>query len=163
MPQLDISVFPTQIFWLVITFLPLFLIVWRIIVPRISDTLEARQKRINDNLEKATRSKEEAEVANKAYEAYIAEAQIDASRIISDSKVLLANEIEKQEAETSSRLDSIIEKSDTRIQKTIKESLKGIDAVAIEVTKATAELLLSEKIDKKVLNKAVENAIKQRV
>ena len=64
--QLDVTFFPTQIFWLVITFVPLYLIIWKIVVPRITDTLEARQKRIDDNLERANTYKDEAEAANRA-------------------------------------------------------------------------------------------------
>ena len=57
MPQLDYVMFPTQIFWLLVTFVPLFFIMWRIVCPRISNTLEARQKRIDDNLERAANFK----------------------------------------------------------------------------------------------------------
>ena len=69
MPQLEqISTFPSQIFWLVITFAALFFVMWRIAVPRIADVLEARQKRIDDNLDKAETAKKEAEAAIEAYE-----------------------------------------------------------------------------------------------
>ncbi|MFQ5764023.1 MAG: F0F1 ATP synthase subunit B', partial [Rhodospirillales bacterium] len=61
MPQLDVNTYLPQIVWLVITFTVLFLIMWRVAVPRIADVLEARQKRIDDNLDKAAESKKEAE------------------------------------------------------------------------------------------------------
>ena len=45
MPQLEqIATYPSQVFWLVVTFVALFLIMWRVAVPRISDALEARQQ-----------------------------------------------------------------------------------------------------------------------
>ena len=53
MPQLDVSTFLPQVVWLVITFTALFLLMWRVAVPRIADVLEARQRRIEDNLDKA--------------------------------------------------------------------------------------------------------------
>ena len=53
MPQLDVTTFSSQIFWLVVSFVALFLIMLRVRVPKISDALEARQKRIDDNLARA--------------------------------------------------------------------------------------------------------------
>ena len=54
MPQLDVSTFLPQIFWLVVTFAALYLIMWKVAVPGVANVLEARQKRIGDNLDKAT-------------------------------------------------------------------------------------------------------------
>ena len=75
MPQLDISTFSTQIVWLVITFSALFIIMWRVAVPRISDSLEQRQNRMDDSLNKAAEFKKEAEAAIEAYEKSLAEAR----------------------------------------------------------------------------------------
>ena len=68
MPQLDVNTFLPQVVWLVITFTALFLLMWRVAVPRIADLLEARQRRIEDNLDKAQESKKEAEETLAAYE-----------------------------------------------------------------------------------------------
>jgi F-type H+-transporting ATPase subunit b len=57
MPQLDFSTYLPQVFWLVVTFIALFLIMWKIAVPRIANSLEARQKRIEDYLDRAADAK----------------------------------------------------------------------------------------------------------
>ena len=89
MPQLDISTFSTQIVWLVITFAALFIIMWRVAVPRISDALEQRQKRMDDNLNKAAGFKKEAEAAIEAYEHSLAEAREAAHSAIADANAKL--------------------------------------------------------------------------
>ena len=43
MPQLDFSTYTSQVFWLIVTFSILFLLVWRVIAPKVTDALEARQ------------------------------------------------------------------------------------------------------------------------
>ena len=86
MPQLEqIATYPSQVFWLVVTFMVLFVIMWRIAVPRISDALEARQQRIDDNLERAAEIKKEAEAAIEAYEQSLAEARSEAQSAIAEA------------------------------------------------------------------------------
>ena len=53
MPQLDISVFPTQLFWLALIFVALYLILWKVALPRVTEVRESRQVRIESDLEKA--------------------------------------------------------------------------------------------------------------
>jgi F-type H+-transporting ATPase subunit b len=72
MPQLDISTYAPQIIWLVITFVILFLVMWKVIVPRISDALEVRQRRIEYNLARAAELQKEAEAVLEAYDASLA-------------------------------------------------------------------------------------------
>ena len=93
MPQLDISTFSSQIFWLIASFTALFLIVWRIGVPKISHVLETRQKRIDDNLLRAEEFKREAEAALEAYEASLDEARSEAQAILHEANASLAEEL----------------------------------------------------------------------
>ena len=61
MPQLDISTYPPQLVWLLITFLALYLVVWKVALPRIVDVREARQRRVEDDLGKAEALRSEAQ------------------------------------------------------------------------------------------------------
>ena len=61
MPQLDPSTFATQLFWLFLTFTALFLIAWKVALPRMTEVLNTRQERIEGDLEKAETLKAEAE------------------------------------------------------------------------------------------------------
>ena len=91
MPQLEqIATYPSQVFWLVVSFAALFVIMWRVAVPRISDALEARQRRIDDNLERAQEIRAEAEAAMEAYEKSLAQARADAQSRIAQANQELA-------------------------------------------------------------------------
>ena len=81
MPQLDPSLIPTQLFWLFITFLALFLVAWKVALPRITEVLDARQTRIDGDLEKAEALKAEAEDVMAAYEKTLATASSQAQDI----------------------------------------------------------------------------------
>src|SRR3546814_6905695 len=62
LPQLDADTYPTQIFWLVVTFVILYLIMSKVALPRIAEVLEERQERVADDIETAERLRSEAAV-----------------------------------------------------------------------------------------------------
>ena len=53
MPQLDFHTFPTQIFWLVVSFVLLYLLMRVVALPRIEKIVEERRRRLDEDLEKA--------------------------------------------------------------------------------------------------------------
>ena len=61
MPQLNPEFFVTQLFWLVVTFSFLLVFLWRISLPRISNVLEKRERKINEDLTAAKELQSEAE------------------------------------------------------------------------------------------------------
>ena len=64
MPQLDTTGWGPQIFWLFLTFTILYIVVWKIVVPRLSDSIEQRNDYISDNLEDAKKIANDAENLN---------------------------------------------------------------------------------------------------
>ncbi len=78
MPQFDTTTFASQIFWLVVCFAVVFVFVWRIALPRISATLENRQRKISDDLARAGELADQTDEVMAAYEARLAEARANA-------------------------------------------------------------------------------------
>ena len=161
MPQIeDVASFLPQVFWLVITFTALFLIMWKIAVPAIANTLEARQKRMEDNLDKAAQAKKEAEETLAAYENAMAEARAEAQGIINEATKLMSEEAEAREAEIAEELGQTLAASEAEIQKAIDAAMEHVRDVAVEVTGAALKRLTGDAPDKKDLSKAVDQAMK---
>jgi len=161
MPQLEqIATFPSQIFWLVITFAALFFVMWRIAVPRIADVLESRQKRIDDNLDKAEIAKKDAEAAIEAYEASLAEARDKAHGLVNETAAEIAAEAAKEEAALGEKLQARIAESEKAIAQAREKALAGIRESAIEVALAASEKLVGEAPDRAAVEKAVDSAMK---
>ena len=78
MPQLEISSYPSQLFWLIVCFFSLYIIMSQIIIPRIADIIEQRRKKIDDAIEKAQSMQKKAEAALDKYQKALAAATNEA-------------------------------------------------------------------------------------
>ena len=163
MPQLDIATFPTQIIWLFLTFIPLFIIVWKVAVPRISDSLELRQKRIEDNLEKTAQFKKEAEEAHQAYENSLSDAREAAALTISEALKKLEEEVALRELETSIRLNEMIAESEKKIQDAVTKALVNIHEAGEDVAFSATEFLLGEAALKSDISQAVDETMEKNI
>src|SRR5438876_8609365 len=83
-PPFQKETYASQIVWLVITFVALYLLISRIAVPRIGGIIEAREKRIAGDLAEAQGLKAESEAALATYEKALADARGRAQAIGSE-------------------------------------------------------------------------------
>lgn len=161
MPQLDINTYLPQVVWLLITFIALFLVMWRVAVPRIADVLEARQKRIDDNLDKAADSRKEAEAALEAYEASLAESRAGAQALIAKATDKITAEAEERNARLSEELDQKIAASEAEILEAVAQAMESVPEVALEAVSAVIKRLIGEAAAEKDIAKAVTQALKR--
>jgi F-type H+-transporting ATPase subunit b len=104
LPQLDVATFPSQIFWLLLTFGVLYFLVSKSALPHIHEVVEKRRHRIERDLEQAERLSIEAQDAKLAYEKLHREA-------VSRAKALIAkvtHELETKHVVEHAKLDADI-------------------------------------------------------
>ncbi len=162
MPQLDVNTYLPQIVWLLITFTALFLVMWRVVVPRIADVFEARQKRIDDNLDKAADSQKEAEAALEAYEASLDESRARAQALIDKAADKITTEAEERTAKLSEELDQKIAENEAEIREAVAQAMESVPEVALEAASAVINRLTGEAAVEKDVVKAVTQALKGR-
>jgi len=160
MPQLDFTTFLPQIVWLVITFITMFLIMWKVAVPKISSSLEARQLKIEQNVERAADLKAEAEAALAAYEKALAEARSTAHEEIAKVQADMKAKQDAAEAKLAEKLQAQVRDGEDAIAKAMQEALAGIEGMAVEVAQAACERLTGEAPDPKTVTAAVAAAAK---
>jgi F-type H+-transporting ATPase subunit b len=161
MPQLDVTTFAPQIVWLVITFLAMYFIMAKVALPRIAQVLDERQTRIDDNLEKATALKKEAEEAATAYETSLAEARSKAQEAVKAVVDAANAEQAKKQDELAAKLNVDLEAAEARIAEAKDKALANIQAVSAEVAKATVEKLSGVSVDDTAVSAAVAKAMEQ--
>ena len=60
-PPFDTTTFPSQFFWLAVTFVFLFVVLWRVAGPRINAAITTRRGAINGAIAEASKARADAE------------------------------------------------------------------------------------------------------
>ena len=160
LPQLDPSNFATQIFWLAVTFIALYLLMSRVALPRVRDVLEERERRITDDLEKAQRLKDESEAVLAEYEKALADARASAQALFAQAAEQANAEAAKRQQDVAQKLAKQLEKAESRVQAAKTEALDNIRQVAIEVAQDAAARLIGGDVAEDDAAKAVSVAMK---
>ena len=86
MPQLNPEFWISQIFWLTLTFGILYIILSKLILPKISDNLESRKSQILENVEAAEKQRENSEEKLKEYEEIVSKSKMEAKSIFNQAR-----------------------------------------------------------------------------
>jgi F-type H+-transporting ATPase subunit b len=163
MPQLEqIGTFPSQIFWLILTFAALFVIIWKVAAPKIADALENRQRRIEDNLARAEELKNEVEAARDAYEESLQSARAEAQSAIKEAHDAIQAEAAKRGDELGQDLAKRIADAEANIAKAKADALASIQDAAGDVAASVVEKLVGQTPDAASVKSAVDAAAKAR-
>ena len=158
MPQFDASTFASQIFWLAVTFVALYLVMWRVVVPRIAEVLDARRRRIEINLEKAAALNKDAGAALAAYEKAVGAARTQARELLAEAQTRVAETAARQEADMAKRLALQVADSEASIARAVDAAMAGVRQAAAEAAADAAFRLIGERLERAEAEKAVDRA-----
>lgn len=159
MPQLNIVDFSPQIIWLVISFIALYLVMWKIALPRIGDVLQERQERITDDREKAEGLRNEADEAIQAYEAALAEARAQAHVTAQATREELGAKADLERGQVEVKLAAQLAEADQRIAAARTEALDHIRSVARDTAGSITARLIGVEASEAALQAAVDGAL----
>lgn len=162
MPQLDPEFFGPQLVWLTITFAALYLVMARLVLPKIAGVLEARQDRIADDLDEAEKSRKDSENVLAEYEAALAEARDKAHALSAETHAKVAAEAEHRKAELDGRLATQAQEANARIQDARDAALKNVRDVSVETAKVAVEKLIGLTAADDVVQAAVNAELSTR-
>jgi len=159
-PPFDPSSFPSQILWLVLTFGAFYMIMSRVIIPRLAGILEVRHDRISRDLDEAERLKNEADAAHAAYEHELAEAKSNAHAIALEAtekaKAESAAAREKVEAELATQMAE----AEARIADIKSKAMAEVGTIASDVTSEIVNDLVGGKVTKAEFAKVATDLVK---
>ncbi|OAN48097.1 F0F1 ATP synthase subunit B' [Paramagnetospirillum marisnigri] len=161
MPQFDPTFFTPQLFWLLLTFVTLYFVMTTVALPKIGAVLDERQRKIDDNLDKAAQLKAEAEAAVAAYEKALAESRAHAHSVIKEASDRLAAQAEERNKALSAKLAEQIKSGEARIAEAKDKALANVRDVAIEVAGSVFDRLVGASADAAKLEAAVASALKE--
>lgn len=161
MPQLDLSTFPTQLIWLAITFIALYLVMVTMGLPRVGGILAARKSRLEGDLEKATQAKNEAEAVIAAYEKALAEARQQAQITLRETVEALNAKSAERQRKVAEELAQETAAAERRIDEAKRNALSSLRDVAVEVTRAASEKLTGTALDAGRAGTAVDAVMRE--
>ena len=163
MPQLNPEFWFSQTFWLVLVFVILYLIIWKRILPKITDNLENRKKTISSDLEEAQNLKKLAEERYKEYKKLINDAKNEAGKIISESKLKLDQDLNNKKMEIQKEIDREINEAEKEINNFKKKSLKSVSKISKEISSEVIKKILNTEINESNLSAIVEEVSQKRL
>jgi F-type H+-transporting ATPase subunit b len=160
-PPFDAHTFPSQLLWLAVTFVALYLLMSRIALPRIASILEQRRQRIADDLGQAQRLKGESDAAIAAHEKALNEARSRAQALASETRARAATEAEARRKEVDAKLTMRIAEAEKTIAATRNAAMANVRGIAGEAASAIVERLIGAAPPKQDVDETVDAVLKR--
>jgi F-type H+-transporting ATPase subunit b len=141
-PPFEAQHFPSQIFWLAVMFLLLYLLMSRIALPRIASIFAERSKRIGDDLAAAQRFREQSEAANAAYQKSLADARSRAQGIANETRDQQAAAAAATNKQLEAQLHDKLAAAEQSIAATRTAAMGNVGSIAAETASAIVERLI---------------------
>jgi len=156
MPQLDPHYFATQLFWLVVSFVVLYLLMSRLALPGVKRVLKKREEKISGDLAQAQQLKDQAEQILQAYQQSLAQARSEAQRLQREAADAATAEAARQHAAIAQRIGQQVSEAERNISAQRDQAIAGLRAVATEVAQAALARLTGATAEGSEVAAAVE-------
>ena len=156
MPQLNPEFWISQIFWLVLTFGLLYIILSKLILPKISNNLESRKSQILENIETAEKQREESEKKLKEFEKIILESKLEAKNYFNEARQKILEDINKKRIALEKDIDEEINAAEQEVNNLKITSSEKIKNIAAETSSELIKQLIGEEANSSSISAIVE-------
>ena len=161
MPQLDPEYWPSQVFWLIIIFLTIYILISKIFIPKIKGSIDMREDKIRKDLEEAKTFREQAELKLKEYNSLMETAKIDVKKIISKSRQKLNEDMRIKREEAQKKIDAEILNAETEIKKFKVDSFNKVNLISQDIVSNLIKDIFGEDLNKSSIEASVLQTIKE--
>ena len=156
MPQLDFSIFPSQFFWLTISFFCLLFIMSKFIIPKTAEMIELRRKKIDGELEQASQLKEQVAEGIKKYEEALKDAQNKARITLQKTRDELGETVNRKQSDLVTRLNVEIEQGEQKIIAAKQKAMQKIDDSIVDLALGVLNKIGIENIESKSVQQVAD-------
>jgi F-type H+-transporting ATPase subunit b len=161
MPQLNPEFWISQIFWLSLTFGILYIVLSKLILPKISANLELRKSQIQENIEAAEKQRIESDTKLKEYDDLILKSKIKAKNIYKDAREKVIKDINLKKEVLDRQIDEEIKKVEKEIEVLKKNAPEKINKIAIETSSELIKKLIGAEINSSSISAIVDDLSKR--
>jgi len=159
-PPFESHTFASQLVWLAISFVVLYVIVSRLALPRVGNILAARQKAIADDLAAAQKLRDESDNALKAYETELANARNKAQAIGAETRDKLNAQSEQERKTLEDRLAVKLAEAEKTIAGTRAAAMSNVREIASDAATTIVHQLTGVQPDAKAVETAVDASLR---
>lgn len=159
-PPFDSSTFASQLLWLAISFGLFYLLMSKVVMPRIGSILETRHDTIARDLDAAASSKAEADAAIAAYEQDLAAARAKGNAIAATARDAAKAKAAVDRSAVEASLNDKISAAEVRIADITAKALADVGSIAEETATVVVEQLIGGKVSKAEIASAVKASAK---
>lgn len=147
MPQLDVTTYSSQLFWLVICFVTLYWAIARVTIPKIASVLDARQHRIDETLKTTNNFQEQALDIKRGYEKIIGEAKQQAQESLSLSFQETSSINSRRRNEFRQIVAKRISTAEQHILKDKRNAMGDLKSISVDITTDTISKITPVLVD----------------
>ena len=161
MPQLDPEFWVSQIFWLTLVFGTLYIVLSKLILPKISENLELRKSQIQENIEAADRQRKDSELKLKEYDDIILKSKLESKNLINETREKTLKNINAKRVSLEKQIDEEIKKAETEINQLRISAPEKINKIAIETSSEILKNLIGTEINNSSISAIVNDLYKK--
>ncbi len=161
LPQLDFTTYTSQIFWMFVFFIILYVFFAKKTIPEISGTVETRREKIEDDLSQAKDLKDKAKKVQCEYEEALHTAHATANETFKDVEEHIKDENEKRLNAFTEHALKLTHSTEAKIEKEKASALAETQSIAAEIASIAAEKIVGISTDIKQAETLVKNINKK--
>ena len=161
MPQLNPEFWVSQIFWLTLTFGILYVVLSKLILPKISANLEIRKSQIQENIGAAENQRENSETKLKEYDEIISRTKLEAKNIFKDAREKVLKSINSKRETLDKQIDEEIKKVEKEIEVLKKSAPLKINKIAIDTSSELVKKLIGAEVNNSSISAIVNDFSKR--
>jgi F-type H+-transporting ATPase subunit b len=149
MPQIEQLpyIFFSQLFWLLVVFAAIFFGIGRGMLPKIQGTVELRDKKISEDLERAQTARAEAEATEAEWRTRMDAARAEAARLAQEAKQASARDTEAKVSAAAGQINDKVESASAKIRAAVTSARAEIETVAVDATQQMIARLTGIQVD----------------
>ena len=161
MPQLNPEFWVSQVFWLTLTFGVLYVVLSKLILPKISANLELRKSQIQENIEAAEKQRENSESKLKEYDQIVLKSKLEAKDILKSAREKVLKDINSKKEILDKQIDEEINNAEKEIEMLRKSASGKINKIAIETSSDLIKKLIGTEVNSSSISAIVEDLSKR--
>ncbi|MEA3004532.1 MAG: F-type H+-transporting ATPase subunit b [Sphingomonadales bacterium] len=161
MPQINqlAEVAYSQFFWLLLVLAIIYIGIGHGLLPRIQSTVDARDRRVADDLAAAQGARTGADEIEADYRSRMDAGRVEAMKLVQESKAASARTAEERIRAAGSEIAARTEEAEARIREAEQAALADIETVAAEAARDMVQRLAGLKVSPEKAAQAVKASL----